>query len=757
MLRSACIGFCRSSDNKKLGTLVENYLDGQLDEQTFIEECTKIKVNNWKTQKQQGIDIIPSNDFTIYDNMLDATCLFGNIPRKYYWEGGKVPLDIYLTLARGKQQNKFDVSPLEIRQWLNTSYLYHRSEYNDNIELTYADNKSVVEYLEAKKVGIETRPVLIGPISYLLQNTSYEYKLYSSSALQEIMAIYKELFDNYKRINIKSVQIDEPSICFITNREANTAYMYCYNKLREYADDMEIHLVTYYKNIYDNFKFIQSLPVNSIHIDMDYNDNYMEHILYQANKDCKLSLGIVSAKSLWKNNLSQSIDIVSRFCDKFGSDNIIIANSSPLFLCPYSTELETEMPNELKSQLSFALEKLNELRIIKTAINEGKNKVTTELSENKKIFEKRKTYNNVTGILSKNDFKSSINHKPLTGKSNGFGNLLKKYNITTPIFMLSNVNYNNTTNYEDIQQTYTDIISVDSKCGDCRAISDNFSRNEKCGYYVLKHNTIPIVGNFYYCPIIIFDALKLPENLFINEIKNAKKNTKKPIKLSICSPLEFLNRSFISPFLNLDGVKQKLFNDLTDKINKIIDKVDILQINESSFGDNLDIKQNTDEIMHNFMNELSYFLSKINAHHNDSVVALYCAYSNIDNIFDYISRLNVDIFLTDAIRSGYRITRSLFIDSISIAFGVIDPYSNRKPTYNELLSAIKTITSAIKTNKIYLTTEANFMTNKSHDEIKSICQAVEEIIKETRRNNEKEKTNNKNNLSTKKRNSKNSK
>lgn len=756
MLKSACIGFCRSSDNEKFGILVENYLNGKLDEQTFAEECTKIKINNWKTQKQQGVDIIPSNDFTIYDNMLDATCLFGNIPRKYYWEGGKVPLDIYLSLARGKQQNKFDVSPLEIRQWLNTNYLYHRSEYNDNIDLTYADNKSVVEYLEAKRVGIETRPVLIGPMSYLLQNTNHKYKLYDSSVIQEIMSIYRELLDNYKRINIKSIQIDEPSICFIANRETNNAYIYCYDKLREYADNIEIHLVTYYKNIYDNFNFIQSLPVDSIHIDMDYNADYIENILSLADKSCKFSLGIVSAKSLWKNNLSQSIEIVSRFCDKFGANNIVVANSSPLFLCPYSVKFETEMPNELKNQLSFAIEKLDELRIIKTAINEGKNKVASEIAENKKLFAKSKTYNNVTGILSKNNTISPAKQKQMTKRANVFEELLKKYKIPTPIFMFSNVNYNNTLNYNDIQQSYADIISIDSKCSDCNAIANNFSKNEKCGYYVLKHNAVPMVGNFYHYPIIIFDTLKLPEDLLLNEVKNLKKNVKKPIKISVCSPLEFLNHSFISPFLDIHIVKQKLFDDLADKINKVIDKVDVLQINESSFGDNLDIKQNTDESIRWFLDELNYFLSKINTN-NDNVVALYFAYSNIDNIFEYISRLNVDLFLTDAIRSGYRITHSLFADDIPIAFGVVDPYSNRKPTNNELSTAVKTITSAIKTNKVYLTTESSFASNKTYNEIKSICQAVEEIVKETRKNNEKEKKNNQNDTNATKRSRKNNK
>ena len=153
MLRSACIGFCRNNEKQELGVAINNYLKKRISEDELLSVCKNIRISNWKVQKKHNIDIIPSNDFSMYDNVLDMTCLVGNIQRRFYWEGGRVPLHIYFTMAHGQQKDKFDIFPLEMQNWLNTNYLYFVPEFVDPIDFEYSSNKPIVEYIEAKALN----------------------------------------------------------------------------------------------------------------------------------------------------------------------------------------------------------------------------------------------------------------------------------------------------------------------------------------------------------------------------------------------------------------------------------------------------------------------------------------------------------------------------------------------------------------------------------------------------------------------------
>ena len=142
MLKSACIGFCRNNEKQELGTSITEFLEKKIDEVALLNICKKIRLDNWNTQIAKDIDIIPSNDFSMYDHILDTTCLVGNIQRRFYWEGGKIPLSIYFTMALGQQKDKFDIIPLEMQNWLNTNYPYFVPEFVDAIEFSYSDNRT---------------------------------------------------------------------------------------------------------------------------------------------------------------------------------------------------------------------------------------------------------------------------------------------------------------------------------------------------------------------------------------------------------------------------------------------------------------------------------------------------------------------------------------------------------------------------------------------------------------------------------------
>ena len=677
MVQSACIGFCRSSDNAKLSDTVQNFLSGDINELEFRNYCKKVRLENIQVQKQHGIDLIPSNDFSFFDNLLDATCLVGNIPKRFYWEGGKMPLDKYFILSRGVQKDKFDALPFDRQKWLNTNYFCYCYELSDLSDFIYSDNKPIMEYLEAKSVGIDTRSVIISPITYLLNGKVTENGFKNIEFLNDILSVYSDLFDNYKRIGVKKVQIDDYFICDALDSDIKEKYSFCYSQLAKYAEDIELDLVTYYGNVSTNFDFIKSIPVNSIHIDCPYNKENIDEILAKCeNIDKKISLGIVDSRSVWKNNLSESIDIVSKFCDKIGSDNVIISNSSPLFLCPYSVKKEESMPLKLQEQLSFSVEKLDELGIIKQAINNGKSAVKEVIKKNNALFSKKKhtlLFNKTTNTEHK--------HNTIDRNSN---QVLEKYSKDIdPILIFGNDVNTEFNSNENIHLYSASVFNIKDDIGE-------YLENQN-SVYICQNNHIPLDGYNYYNPIIVYDDITLSKNKIEKKINDIKKNTKKPIKLSVYSPLTFINLSHISPFIDVNNLLDKLTKDLANCINNIAKDIELLQVDDFTFNNHLNVNNLTkDSEIENYYYKLNTFFTYLT---NVKNIIFDCDILDVNIFNKFVNILNTNIFTVNISRFNFSTINNLYLLKYNkkIAIKISDSESVRLPTKDDLQNLKKII------------------------------------------------------------------
>ena len=738
MLKTACLGFCRNNKTYDLIPAVSKYLNKEIGEQELLSICKNIRIENWNTQKKIGIDIIPSNDFTMYDRILDATCLVGNIQRRFFWEGGKIPLEIYFTMAHGQQKDKFDVLPLELQNWLNTNYLYFVPEFGYPIEFAYSINKAVVEYIEAKQNGIESRSCIFGPISYLLLGKSKESDIKPLDLLDELLPVYEELFLNYIRIGVKEVQIEEPAFGFDLDRELQSKFAYCYEKLRQYAGNINLHFVSYYSDIHENFDLLLSLPVNSIHIDTYFNNGFIEDFVKKVDGSKKISLGVVNARDLWVNDLNKSIEITSKFCDKIGSENVIVSTNAPLTLCPYSVDLENKLPAELKDKMSFAVEKLKELEIVKKAINKGTDSVKELLKNNNEIV---KNYQNIN---IENNFclaNKKIDRKILKNHTSRFNDIVNKYKIKTPATMLSGENKFYSTEVSTSENWY----QIQDKSGldvvSCSVLDENYDisvfENKSSGIYVLKNNFTPRFGNNYYSQSIIYDYPVLNKNICKNVIANVKKHTNKPIKLSICSPLHFYNFSQINPSLDLNKVQTNLYDEFINIIKNIADDVDILQINEMTFTTNITLKQS--KILQQvrcFCFELNNFFESIK---DVNCLALYSGYLYLNDIVDEICRLNADILFIESARSGHEILQSFisYKPQNCIGIGVFDTLDNRVATKVEMYNAGKKAFMCFDDDEIILSADGDFYFKKDLKDLKQELKTLIEVAKELRKGDKK--------------------
>src|SRR3989338_4497528 len=381
MLKTANLGFPRIGANRELKKAVENYWKKTLSVSDLQKEAATIRAKNWQTQKSAEIAFIPSNDFSFYDQTLDTIALFGAIPDRFKFSGGNVDLDLYFAMARGNAET----TAMEMTKWFDTNYHYIVAEFKKNQQFKISSSKIFDEFLEAKKLGIETRPVILGPISFLLLGKSVDgsNKL---DLLDNLLLAYRELFKKLREIGVKNVQIDEPFLATDLSSENLQSYLKAYPQIKQAAGEIDLHLTTYFETLSENTSLAFDLETASVHVDLVRASQQFEEVLKNVKPNQILSLGLVDGRNIWINNFENSISLAKKSVEKLGKDRVIIAPSCSLLHSPVDLENETMLDSELKSWLAFATQKLTEIAVIAKAVNGQENDVKTALKANKNVL-----------------------------------------------------------------------------------------------------------------------------------------------------------------------------------------------------------------------------------------------------------------------------------------------------------------------------------------------------------------------------------
>ncbi len=318
----------------------------------------------------------------------------GAVPKRFNFDGGNIDLDLYFAMARGLQKDGTDVFAMEMTKWFDTNYHYIVPEFSKNQEFKLSSTKIIDQYEEAKALGIETRPVIIGPVSFLLLgkmvDNSQKWEL-----LDNLLEVYAQIFTKLSEAGVKDIQIDEPYL--VTNLQADVQNLYkdVYKRIRSFAGDINIHLATYFDDLADNAQTAFDLDVDSVHIDLVRAPNQLENALNLLQENQSISLGLVDGRNIWINDLEQSSNIAKNVADKIGSDRVIIAASCQLLHSPVDLNSEKDLDSDIKSWLSFATQKLAEINAISKVANSEQSEVIELLNSNKKANEDRKISNKI--------------------------------------------------------------------------------------------------------------------------------------------------------------------------------------------------------------------------------------------------------------------------------------------------------------------------------------------------------------------------
>jgi 5-methyltetrahydropteroyltriglutamate--homocysteine methyltransferase len=307
----ATLGFPRIGLRRELKTALESYWSGKIDATALLSAATDLRAQTWKRQRDLGSSVIPSNDFSLYDHVLDTTAMVGAIPAIYHWMGKQVDLKTYFAMARGAQGGADDAAcehghahagegapAVEMTKWFDTNYHYLVPEFTVDQIFRLASTKILDEYLEAKALGIETRPVLLGPVTYLSLGKARGETFDPLTLLPRLLPVYAEILRALESAGATWIQIDEPCLVMDLSDVARAAFGHAYGQLVEASPALRLMLTTYFGALADNLDTALALPVHGLHIDLVRAPGQLDAVLAAARPDLVLSLGVIDGRNV---------------------------------------------------------------------------------------------------------------------------------------------------------------------------------------------------------------------------------------------------------------------------------------------------------------------------------------------------------------------------------------------------------------------------------------------------------------------------
>ncbi|KAF2018220.1 cobalamin-independent methionine synthase [Aaosphaeria arxii CBS 175.79] len=742
MVQSSVLGFPRMGANRELKKANEAYWADKLSRDDLLKEAKRLRLEHWKIQKDAGVDVIPSNDFAFYDHILDHIQLFNAVPERYT-KHNLHKLDEYFALGRGHQKDGVDVPSLEMVKWFDSNYHYVKPTLQDNQTFKLAeDPKPVREFLEAKEAGITTRPVLIGPVSFLaLGKADRGQSVDPISLLDKLVPVYVELLEKLKAAGAETVQIDEPVLVFDLPSKVKDAFKPAYEKLAA-AGLPKIVLATYFGDIVHNFDVFPALKnVHAIHVDLVRNPEQLEAVIGQLGPNQVLSAGVVDGRNIWKTNFKRAIETVETAIQKLGKDRVIVATSSSLLHTPHSLDSEKKLPAEVKEWFSFAVQKTAEVVVIAKAVTEGPAAVKEALEANAQAIHARATSERTNNKAVK-DRQSSVtaaDHERKSPFPERYAQ--QKTHLKLPLFPTTTIGSFPQTKEIRIQRnkfTKGEITAeeyekfIEKEIEDTIKIQDELNldvyvhgepeRNDMVqyfgerldGYVFTTNGWVQSYGSRCVRPPIIVGDISRPAPMTVKESKYAASVSSKPMKGMLTGPITCLRWSFPRDDVHQSVQAQQLALALRDEVVDLeAAGIFVIQVDEPALREGLPLRSGTEREKYLSWAVDSFKLACAGVQDSTQIHSHFC-YSEFQDFFHAIAALDADVLSIENSKSDAKLLK-VFEDKAyprHIGPGVYDIHSPRVPSEQEIKDRLAEMLVYLKPEQLWVNPDCGLKTRQ---------------------------------------------
>ncbi|HOO28322.1 MAG TPA: 5-methyltetrahydropteroyltriglutamate--homocysteine S-methyltransferase, partial [Lachnospiraceae bacterium] len=564
-MKSSVIAFPRIGEKRELKFASEKYFAGEITEEELLSTAADLRLAHWKLMKKEGIEWIPSGDFSLYDNMLDTAVLLHAVPEEYR-KLGLHATAAYFAMARGYQGEKGDVKALAMKKWFNTNYHYIVPELDDTTEIAVTGNKLFHEFTEAKEAGIETKPTMIGPFTFL-KLAYFRGKKSAADFVPQITAAYGSVLSRLGQLGADWAAFEEPALVKDLCREDVELFQTLYKEILKEKGNVKVLLQTYFGDIRDCYREAVKLPFDGLGLDFVEGEKTEELLAqYGFPQDKVLFAGVVNGKNIWKCSYEKTCLLIEKIRN-YGSETVLQPSCS-LLLVPYTLAYEKKLPEDVKQYFSFALEKLAELSDLKQLAENASWRTDPVFLANREIFYKPRTgedreVREAIKKLTDSDFRREMLRCEREK--------LQKEKLGLPLFPTTTIGSFPQTKLvkanrsafrrgektkeqydEQIRELMKDCIKRQEETGLDVLVHGEFERNDMVeyfgenlkGYVFTEFGWVQSYGTRCLKPPIIFGDIKREHPITVAYIKYAQSLTKKPVKGMLTGPVTILNWSF---------------------------------------------------------------------------------------------------------------------------------------------------------------------------------------------------------------------
>ncbi|WP_194766459.1 5-methyltetrahydropteroyltriglutamate--homocysteine S-methyltransferase [Tamlana sp. I1] len=713
-MKTTLLGYPRIGNKRELKKACEAFWSDKIDETTLLKTANDIKTQNWLQQQALGIDLIPSNDFSFYDQILDACLTFGCIPKRYKTIDSNNFLELYFAMARGLQKDNIDVTAMEMTKWFDTNYHYIVPEFEKNQSFTFFSKKIIEEYKEALKLGIKTKPVLIGPVTFLLLGKEKESGFNRLDLLDNLLPVYFEILSELTRLDAEYIQFDEPCLALNLSEKERQDITSTYNQIHHKFPDLKIYLANYFDCYGENLETVLQLPVDTLHLDLVRCPLQLDDILESKNfnPNTKLALGLVDGRNIWKNNFEASLKIIEKASKKVSFENLWISASCSLLHTPYDLDLEINLQPEIKQWLAFAKQKLEEITTLKNLASPENESYLSLFEENKlaninrqrsKLIHNENVKERIANLkesdsLRKNAFsvrqtkqKNALNlplYPTTTIGSFPQTKEVRSWRLKYKKGLLSQEAYDFL-----IAKEIEDSIRFQEEIGLDVLVHGEFERNDMVEYFGEKLNGfafsdfgwVQSYGSRCVKPPILFGDVSRDKPMTVKWSEYAQSLTDIPVKGMLTGPVTILQWSFVRNDQPRATTCNQIALAIRDEVIDLENKgLKVIQIDEPAIREGLPLRK---EDWNEYLNwAVKAFRISASGVQDDTQIHTHMCYSEFNDIISNIADMDADVITIETSRSEMELLDAFvnFKYPNEIGPGVYDIHSPRVPSLEEI-------------------------------------------------------------------------
>ncbi|MCO5234895.1 MAG: 5-methyltetrahydropteroyltriglutamate--homocysteine S-methyltransferase [Chitinophagaceae bacterium] len=754
------LGYPRIGSRRELKKASEQYWAGKLPVEQLLQTGKTIRLQNWQLQKDAGIDLVPCNDFSFYDQVLDTSLMVGAIPERYHtlMEKEQLPdIDLLFAMARGYQQDGFDITAMEMTKWFDTNYHYIVPEFTANQKFSLYCHKALSEFREAKQSGFNAKPVLLGPVSYLLLGKEKEEGFHRLELIGRLLPVYIEVLKQLDESNAHYVQLDEPCLSLDLSEKERQVLIKTYEEIKRAVPNLHLILASYFECYGSNLQTALGLPVQTIHLDLVRCPLQLDDILATDFVKTKtmLSLGVVDGRNIWKNNFQQSLNLIRKAAEKIGNERIWIAPSCSLLHVPCDLDLETNeqvLTPGIKQWLAFAKQKTGEVVTLKQLANdENTAEVNTRLQENINANKSRSSSSlihnpevkqRVAGITARDDRRenshtvrkikqqealqlplfptTTIGSFPQTPEVRSWRARLKKGALTQEAYDAL------------IAKETAEAIRWQEAAGIDVLVHGEFERNDMVEYFGEQLNGFAFTQNGWVqsygsrCvkPPIIYGDVSRPAPMTVKWTAYAQSLTDKKVKGMLTGPVTILQWSFVRNDQPRSATCMQIALAIRDEVTDLEKAgISIIQIDEPAIREGLPLRK--DKWQQYLQWAVRAFRIAAGGVKDETQIHTHMCYSEFNDIIQNIAEMDADVITIECSRSQMELLNAFsdFKYPNDIGPGVYDIHSPRVPSKDEMVALMEKAIAVIPAGQLWVNPDCGLKT-RHWEETKKALEAM---------------------------------